>query len=127
MKKRVYVLGNPIVKKDCLPIKILPELKRVLPKIQFMHIDPTEEYQYGEIKDIILIDTVIGIHEVTCFTGLNQWSRSSRVTVHNFDLPLSLGLLQKLGKIDSIKIIGVPESGNKKEFISQIVSLLKAI
>lgn len=127
MKKKVFVLGNPLVKNDSLPIQILPKLRQRLPDLQFIHIDPTEEYPQKPAQDLIIIDTVLGIKSVTSFNDLNHWYRSPRVTVHDFDLPVSLGLAKKLGKIKSLKVIGVPPKGDKKKIINQIVNLLAAI
>ena len=61
------------------------------------------------------------------YTDLDSFKSSHRVTVHDFDLPISLGLLQKLGKINSVKIIGVPSIGDKKKITNQVIKILKAI
>lgn len=127
MKKKVYVLGNPIFGIDNMPLKILHQLQKELPHIQFIPIDPTEEFPLDTTKDVILIDTVKGIKDVAKFTGLDYWACSPRISLHDFDLPVSLGLLEKLGKIESVTIIGLPARGNKKKIVDQVVRILTTI
>jgi len=127
MKKNIYVLGNPHQKIDSLPLKIMPKLQSLFPQLSFIHLDPTEDLPEKSMKELILLDTVFGIEEVSLFHNLDCFSRSPRVSLHDFDLPLSLGLSQKLGKIKSIKIIGVPQKGNMKRCIDQIKTILESI
>lgn len=127
MKKIIYVLGNPLVETDSLPTSILPSLAQKLPHLLFTPFDPTEELPSQSLQNLILVDTVLGIEEVTSFTDLNLWRKSPRVTAHDFDLPVSLGLLQKLGKLKSVHIIGIPPKADRKRVIRQVVNILKAI
>lgn len=127
MKKTVYVLGNPLLKIDSKPVQMLPVLQENFPQIRFIRIDPTEEFFLDSASDLILIDTVIGLRDPVLITDMNKWQLSSRVSVHDFDLPISLGILKKLGKIKSVKIIGVPVKGSLKKLNRQVARLLTAI
>lgn len=126
MKKIVYVLGNPLVKKDHLPPKLIFQLEKLFPKLKFMLFDPTEDFDLKE-KNIIIIDTILSLKKVTQFNDLNLWTISPRISLHDFDLPVYLGLLQKLGKVKKITIIGVPEKGNRKNILSDVTTILKDI
>lgn len=126
MRKIVHILGNPLVVQDRLPLKIIPALRKVLPRFDFIHLDPTEEFATTK-QDLIIIDTVINIERVTCFNDLSNLSISPRNTVHDFDLTVSLKLLQKLGKLRKITIIGIPPKGNRIEIIAQIKKLLESL
>ena len=125
MKNKVFVLGNPLVQKDSLPAKIIPFLQKQLPEIDFMVFDPAEEFP-DDSRDIILIDTVIGLKKVTVYYEFKSFKNSPKNSLHDFDLPLSLGLLKKLGKIEKVTIIGIPPEGSKKKISNQIVGLLKS-
>lgn len=127
MKKSVFYLGNPLLKADNLQIRLIWDLKKLFPNLSFIHFDPTEEFPEKNPENLILIDTVIGIEKVTCFNDLNQWSISPRNTVHDFDLPVSLGLLQKLGKLKKVTIIGVPAKGPKSKVVEEIVELMSKL
>lgn len=124
MRKSIYVLGNPIVDVDSLPLKLLPKLQKKCPDFSFELLDPTEEIQFNENQELILIDTVIGINKVTAFHDLSYFAYSPRVTVHDYDLPITLGLLQKLGKVKNIIILGIPKEGNFMKILTELVNIL---
>ena len=124
MKKSVYVLGNPLVNIDSLPIKLLPLLKQYCPQINFKILDPSEELQLENNQDLILIDSVVGINKVTVFHDLDFFAYSPRVSVHDYDLPINLKLMQKLGKVKKFTIIGVPANGDKQKILNEIINLL---
>lgn len=125
MKKTVYYLGNPLVKEDNLLIKIIPKLKKLFPQISFIHFDPTEELKTEKNKELIFIDTVVGINKVIKSSSLNHWTLSPRVSAHDYDLPLQLGILTKLKKIKSLIIIGIPSRGNENEAVREVGKILK--
>jgi len=104
--KIVYVFGNPDVAQDSLPLKILPELQKQLPEFRFEAKDPNEEWEAPE--ELIVIDTVVGIKEITVFDDLARFASAPRLSLHDFDAFANLLILQKLGKLKKIKIIGVP-------------------
>jgi len=104
---KIFVFGNPDLKIDSLPFKIMSGLKKRLPQIEFVVQDPNEEWQTPE--NLIILDTAIGIREITVFDNLEQFAKVPRVSMHDFDALTNLRYLQKLGKIKTVKIIGVPE------------------
>lgn len=118
----VYLFGNPDLKIDSLPIRILSQLKNNLSHIDFQVKDPNEEWEIPE--ELIIIDTVLGIKNIQIFTELAQFSATQHVSLHSFDLITQLLYLQKLGKIKKIKIIGIPPIMNESEAIHQIVAIL---
>lgn len=120
VKRTVYVLGNPLVHMDSVPVFLLPELKKTFPDITFIHIDPTEGFPDNPLASITIIDTVMGIDNVTVFTDLEAFTRSPRMTVHDFDLPLELGMMKKLGRLKEITIIGIPSNGNPWQIIKDL-------
>lgn len=126
MKKRVFVLGNPLETLDQSAVNLIPKLKKSFPNIDFVHFDPTEELTPDiTYEELTIIDTVVGLKRVTEFNDSHFWSLSPRVTVHDYDLPLFLGILKKLGKIKKLTIIGIPQIGVKEENIKEIKNILK--
>lgn len=102
----------------------MPRLKKSFPHINFIHFDPTEELPLNN-KNLTIIDTVIGIKKVTKFDDLNQWKSSPRITVHDFDLPISLGILRKLGKINKVTVIGIPLNVNENIIFGDLKKYLQ--
>ncbi len=100
-----YVFGNPDLPVDSLPLKLLPELKKRLPEWIFEVKDPNEEWETP--RCLVVIDTVLGITGVRVFQGLTSFARTPRVSMHDFDALMQLRLLEKLGKIDHVTVIGL--------------------
>lgn len=106
LMKNVFVFGNPDLETDSLPVKMLPKLQEAFPYITFTILDPNEEWTVP--KHMIIIDTVLGIKEITVFDDLHAFISAPRVTCHDFDAYMNLQFLLKLGKITSTRIIGIP-------------------
>ena len=111
----IFVFGNEDLPQDSLPLKILPELKKLFPKIDFTVKDPNEEW--GDVEDITIIDTVIGIDDVKVFDSLKNFTRSPRFSLHDFDAYTNLLFLEKLGKIKKVTIIGISPDISEKEAV----------
>ena len=90
---------------DSLPIRLLPVLEKRFPDIDFVVLDPNEEWKIPE--EMVMIDTVVGIKELTVFNDLKHFIEAPRVSVHDFDAFFNLIYLQKLGKLKKIKIFGL--------------------
>lgn len=106
INRQVLVFGNPEFEPDALPLKILPELRKRLPDIDFMAVDPNEEWNIE--GDITVIDTAINIEEPRIFDSLDAFEAAPRVSMHDFDALANLRLMQKLGKIGTVSVIALP-------------------
>jgi len=111
---KIYVFGNPLVKKDALPVKLLPNLKKTFPKIEFILTDPNDNFPPDGEKDLVILDTVIGIKKpmILDLDDL-QKIKKTPVSPHDYDLIFHLQLLIKLKKVKSVKIIGIPRQESK--------------
>lgn len=121
--KKIFVFGNEDLKEDSLSLRILPELKKRFPGIEFEIKDPNEEWE--DTEEITLIDTIVGISVIEVFDDLEKFQSAPRVGMHDFDALSNLRYLQKLGKIRKVKIIGVPPDMDKEEVIKKITKILK--
>ena len=107
MKQRtVYVVGNPAVRRDNVPFRILPQLRRAFPSIEFREADPNENFMPEDGS--IIIDTVEGIDTVRSFDSLDDFAAHHTVSSHDYDLAFHLRVLQKLHKMRNVFILGVP-------------------
>lgn len=120
MTRKIFIFGNPDLDFDSLPLRILPELRKKLPKIDFKIKDPNEEWDLPPQK-LIIIDTVIGIDKLAVFENLENFQKPPRVSAHDFDAYSNLKYLQKLGKIKKIKIIGLSAGTSKKEAVEFMI------
>ena len=127
---KILIFGNPLVEKDNLPLKFLPQLEQQLPNLEFIHLDPTEELQnYG--PNLTIIDTAENLAHTKLLTlstpeDFNKLLNPKLYSMHDFDLGYNLKLLKKMGKIDRVRIICVPLENNK-EIFEDVKRILKEI
>lgn len=125
--KKIYVFGNNALSFDSSAVYVAGLLENECRNIQFVHIDPSEDFPPKGERSIVILDTVQGINNPQKFTysDIEQWNKSP-ISVHDYDLILHLGLLKKTGAIDKVTIIGVPVI-LKKSMTKKIRSLILSI
>ena len=126
-KPIVYLVGNPLVPSDTMPLRILPLLQKELPKIDFQPFEPTRQ-DIPHNCDLTFIDTVQGLKKVCLLHGVDSLlGPSGAYSLHDFDLAGQLLLLDKFGLLGHVHIIGVPSKGKieivGKAVISQMCAL----
>jgi len=119
----IYVCGNPLVKEDSLPLRILPVLQKKFPEINFVEFEPTEDLPKED--NLVIIDTVINAKDVMLIDDIDKFVQTKALSLHDFDLGLNLKLAKKLGKIKSVKIIGVPPWLGEVEALRKISESLR--
>lgn len=121
----VFVFGNEDVERDSLPLKILPELRKKCPGIDFLAKDPNEDFELPE--GVVVIDVVAGLKKVRVFNSMDDFQAPPHLTLHDFDLFSWLQLLKKVGKLPSkIKIIGIPPMISEEKTPDLIAAILLA-
>lgn len=124
-RHKILVFGNPMLKIDSTPLRIMDRLKKEFPKIEFKEFDPNENLE-KEGRDLIIIDTVEGIKKVMLITDIDMLQPYKLYSMHDFDLAHSLKILRKLDYIDSIKIFGVPMKIKEDDAFKQLSLLIAA-
>ncbi len=112
-KKTIYIFGNILLDFDNTPIKLIPELQKKFPDIDFIYQDPNENL-HPENKKLYIIDTIEGINEVKLLDNIDKIETSATCSMHDFDLAFNLKLLQKIGALESVLIFGVPMKSDNK-------------
>jgi Ni,Fe-hydrogenase maturation factor len=124
MKKNILIFGNSLVAEDSLAINLMPKLQNQFPELNFISLDPTENIQeYG--KDLKIIDVVQGIKEPIIITDINKLKTGKITSMHDFDLAYNLKLLMQTGKINSVKILGLPLEMNEDKAFNYCQSILR--
>lgn len=113
----IFIIGNPLVPNDNLPIKWKARLEKIFPEIKFEMADVNENFPRMGERNIVVLDTVINIKEPMIF-NLDDFKKTKKspASLHDYDLLLHLLLLKKLKKIETVKIIGIPNISSKKNF-----------
>jgi Ni,Fe-hydrogenase maturation factor len=124
--RKILVFGNPLVKKDSLPVKIIPDLQKVFPDIIFEQFDAAEELQ-KEGDEIFIIDSVEGIKNAMVINDIDMLLAGKACSLHDFDLGHTLKLLKKIRAIGRVTIFGVPMNISKKEAVCQLSTAIRSI
>ena len=119
---KIYIVGNPLVKDDTVPLKMLPRLRDVFPGVIFEEADPNENF----IPDTgsIIVDTVEGITRPQWFDSIDSFIQTKSVSVHDYDLGFHLLLLRKLHKLTHVRILGVPKGMVADACAVSVITLL---
>ena len=124
---KVYVFGNPDILQDKEALTVAQKLKVHVTNINFITVKPNEDLYFANEKNVVIMDVIKGINEVRVlnFEDINSLILSPRTSAHDFDLGLQLKYLKKLGKLNNIKIIGLPY-GKKVNYLT-IQSILRKL
>ena len=120
---KILVFGNPRVKSDSVPLKIIKTLKKEFPEIKFEAMDPTEIINQNE-KELWILDTVQGVDNVTIVDDSSMFTNQANLSVHDYDLALDLKLLLKLGKVQKIRVIAIPQDISKEKALEKVSRIL---
>ncbi len=121
----IYVFGNPLLKEDSVPLKLLTRLRKEFPEIDFVELDPSDNiHELG--KELAIIDTVKNMKRVRIIENIDSIEADKIYSLHDFDLGQNLKLLKKLGMIEKVRIIGVPMGMRKEEALEQVKYLLRS-
>jgi len=125
VRKRILVFGNPLVHADSIALRILPRLRERFPGIDFVEFDAAENLE-GEGRSLCILDSAVGIKKAAVLDGIDSLGGGRAVSMHDFDLALTLRLLMKMGRIGSVLIIAVPSSLSEKAAFAQVCRLLSS-
>jgi hypothetical protein len=120
---KIYLVGNILVDKDSLPIKLKNSLAAVYPDFEFIETDPTENFIPEEGS--VVIDTILGLSTIKIFDSLDEFIGHRMISPHDYDLGFHLQLLFKLKKINKIRIIGIPDNQDYDKALIGIIAILK--
>lgn len=121
---KVLVLGNPLLKEDSLPLKLLPALRKEFPTVEFDEADPADIDD--EKSPLVIIDTA-NVKGVTLVEDANYLEDYKLLSAHGLGLAEMLALMKAAGKQVQVKIICVPEKMTQKKVLADVSVLLRAI
>lgn len=124
-KAKVLVFGNIMLKNDSMPIRLMGELAKRFPEIEFKDFDPNDNLE-KEGSELNIIDTVGGINRVTLVTDIDSIKINRVLTMHDFDLGYNLRLMKKLGYVKKVRIFGVPMKIKKGDALKQLDEMISA-
>ncbi|MFH1787124.1 MAG: hypothetical protein ABH829_05750 [archaeon] len=116
---KILAFGNEFVPEDSLAKELLAGVPGAV-----MCDSPEDVLKYSDLEEgFVIVDVVAGIDTVR-EVSVAELKKPSSSTVHDFDLSFYLQVLDKAGKLRDIKIIGIPQSGDKKKIKNDLLKLL---
>ena len=122
----IFIVGNPLVDDDSMPLRLKPLLQKEFPEIEFQEFDPTEEFP-EDLSEFCLIDTVKGLNEPAVIEDIDEFLSKKGVSMHDFDLGWNLKLYKKAGKLKKITIIAIPYGKSPKVFLPRLNAIISGI
>ncbi|MEW6036546.1 MAG: hypothetical protein AB1529_08095 [Candidatus Micrarchaeota archaeon] len=123
---KVLVFGNPLVRKDSIALRMLPALRKRFPEVEFREADAAENLE-SEGRDLLILDSAEGIRGVTVLEGIERLEMSKAYSMHDFDLPITLKLMKKLGRLDSVRIIAVPHGYPLRRAVAEASAIISTL
>jgi len=120
----VYCFGNPLLKEDSLPFLLIPQLREEFPGIDFVEANSPDDIE--EREEILVLDTAKGITKATVLNDIDTLCSNRTCSLHDFDLGMTLKLMQKMGKLRKIKIFCIPIGYNKAKAFAELKGLIEA-
>ncbi len=120
---KILVFGNPLVPEDSIALKVAGKLKE---KFEFKILDAVEDVE-KEGKHLIILDAAENIEKIILIDDLEKLQTDKIYSMHDFDIALTLKLLKKIGKIESVKIIAIPKNYGLEKAAIEVEKLLRAI
>ncbi|MFH1440108.1 MAG: hypothetical protein ABIG89_06065 [Candidatus Woesearchaeota archaeon] len=112
--KKIYCFGNEDIKEDAVALELADLLNKDSDmkdkNIEFIKCTNPDIFlsKDAENKNIIIIDVVKGIDDIKVIKDINELKNTKISTMHDFDLGTVLKLLKEVGKINEVRIIGIP-------------------
>jgi len=122
---KMYVFGNSEIREDSIALRIVPQLKKRFPEVQFILHSSIDEIEPSHT--ICILDSAIGINEVLLITNIKQLKQSKSSTQHDFDISFQLQFLQKIGKIKKVNIIAIPTNFDEEKAVKKASEIIKLI
>ncbi|VVB73365.1 Uncharacterised protein [uncultured archaeon] len=123
-RQTVYCFGNPLLKEDSLPFLLIPQLRKEFPDIEFVEANSPDDIE--ERPEIDILDTAKGIKEVSVLTDVDSLCSNRTCSLHDFDLGMTLKLMQKMGKLKKLRVFCIPMSYSKAKAFAELKKLVKA-
>ena len=122
---RVLVFGNPVAKIDSAAVKIAERLEKEVKGMEFVRFDTAEDLE-KEGDSLVILDAVVGLKKPR-LVNLDELELRKAVSLHDFDLGWNLRLLKRIGKLNSVAIIGVPADQPVSKNLNAVKKLLLSL
>jgi hypothetical protein len=126
MRRTILCFGTE-VEGDDTPFRVCGSASKIAPGFTFVKCEsPIDLMAYAEEDEIIILDTVKGIRKVKLFEGIEDFLSVRSVTAHDLDLGTFLKVIDGMGLLKRVKIIGIPFGSSKQDVAEEVRRLLSS-
>ncbi len=123
----IFVFGNEFFEGDEVAIEIAKKIENNNKKFKFIFANSPNEILNAN-DELIILDVVKGLKNVSIINKIDDLVLENSVTCHDLDLGFYLKLMKETGKINDVKIIGIPfENKDYDLLIREVEKILKTI
>lgn len=126
-KKVIFVAGNPLIEQDSLALQAAEQLQGKIKGIEFREIESLDALQEKEKQNLCIMDVAAGVKKVELIENVEKLFTKQPVSGHDFDLAMQLKLMQKMGKLEKVKIIAIPIGYDFGETVLEVRELIKKL
>ena len=119
------MFGNPYLKEDNLAVKIAKKIK--VAGVEIVHCTNPDDLLNHDMNQSIILDVAKGIDKVDVFDDIDSLEFSVIFSLHDFDLSYFLKILKETGKLERVKIIGIPQTYDEARAVKEVKELINKI
>ncbi|MBW2972587.1 hypothetical protein KY359_06125 [Candidatus Woesearchaeota archaeon] len=123
----LYLLafGNPYLNEDNLALHVADSIieDRIKGVEVIKCLSPEEVLNYTD-RDFVILDVVKDLEAVTIIDDIDRLKAGGMVSLHDFDLGFFLKLMKETGKLEKVRIIGIPQKGKVQDIKKKVLTLL---
>ncbi len=121
---KVLVFGNPLLKDDSLPLRLLPSLRKSFPETEFDEADPADvDLEQGPL---VIIDAA-NVRDVMLVEDVDRLKDDRMLSAHGLGLAEMLAIFKAIGRQVQVKVICVPQGMTKDRALTEVTKMLRAI
>lgn len=127
--RKIFAFGNEFFEGDEVAKELARELsdKRLEKEFEFVIAESPNEILNAD-GELIILDVVKGLKNVKIINNIDDLVLANSLTCHDLDLGFYLKLMKETGKINDVKIIGLPfGNSNYDKLIEEVEKNLKLL
>jgi hypothetical protein len=119
---KLLLFGNPALPSDNLAIKVGKGLEKDGHTI--LQLENPLGLLELDLKEYVILDVAYGIKKVTLIDNVDKLVLGRLCSLHDFDMAYFLKLLRRLGKLEKVRILAIPQRMSAPKALLAVRSLL---
>ena len=119
---KLLVFGNPALEIDNLAVKVGKELEKEGREV--LHLENPMGLLDMDLNEYVILVVAVGINEVKLIDNVDKLVLGRLCSLHDMDMAYFLKLLKALGKLDTVRIIALPQGAQLEESLAAARELL---